>query len=114
MFRPPRKPCCSVAGEGARVLTLLSMLPELGVRRRFSESMGGGEGGSIGAMDTRPAMRETLCCDDLRRGRGDDGERAKGCMEGVGGRHRGGGMSCIGEEVMGVGFRAGDLRLEKA
>lgn len=77
MFRPPRKPWCSDEGDGARVLALLRMLPELGVRRRFSESIGGGEGGSMGAIDTRPAMRETRCWEDLLRGRGEDGERAK-------------------------------------
>lgn len=54
------------------------MLPELGVRRKFSVSIGVGEGGSMGAIDTRPAISETLCCDDLLLGRGDEGERATG------------------------------------
>lgn len=61
-------------GDGARVLAaVLSTLPELGVRRRDWGKMGGGEGGSIGAIDTRPAMRETRCWDDRRRGRGEAG-----------------------------------------
>ena len=60
MFRPPRKGWFS-EGEGGRVLATLKMLPELGVRRKFSVSIGGGEGGGSMAIDTRPAMSETLC-----------------------------------------------------
>lgn len=41
--------------------------------------IGGGEGGSIGAIDTRPAINDTRCCDERRRGCGAVGER-----EGVG------------------------------
>lgn len=71
MSRPPKNDSRSEDGDGGRVLRIL---PELGVRFKLSESIGGGEGGSMGAIDTRPAIRETRCWEDLLRGRheGDD------------------------------------------
>ena len=54
----------------------------------------------MGAIDTRPAIRETRCCDDRRLGRGDEGERVIGGITGVMGRH----IDCgrlFGEEVIG-------------
>jgi hypothetical protein len=79
MLLPPRNDSFSWAGDGARVLAAtLRKLPALSVRRRLCGKIGGGEGGSIGAMETRPAMRETRCREDRLRGRGDDGEREGG------------------------------------
>lgn len=96
MSRPPKKDSCSEHGEGARVL---SILPELGVRFKFSESIGGGEGRSMGAIDTRPAIRETRCWEDLLRGR-DDGDGGSGGIWGVCGavcgQHAAGEMSMEG------------------
>ncbi len=51
-----------------RLLELLTRWRDFGRR-------GGGEGGSIGAIETRPAIRDTRCCDERRRGRGWEGER---------------------------------------
>lgn len=56
----------------------LKQLPELSVRRKLWGNAGGGDGGSIGAMDTRPAMSETRCRDERLRGRGEEGERRGG------------------------------------
>lgn len=79
MLLPPRNDSFSWAGDGARVLAAtLRKLPELSVRRRLCGKMGVGDGGSIGAMETRPAMRDTRCLEERRRGRGDDGERDGG------------------------------------
>ena len=89
MSRPPKNDSCSEDGEGARVLRIL---PELGVRFKFSESIGGVEGGSIGAIDTRPAIRETRCWEDLLRGRND----GDGGSDGVCGQHVVGEMSMEG------------------
>ena len=77
------------------MLRLLRILPELGVRFRFSESIGGVEGGSTGAIDIRPAIRETRCWEDLLRGRGDEGEGGREIW-GVCGRHAAGEMSMEG------------------
>ena len=70
---------------------MLRTLPELGVRFKLSESIGVGEGGSMGAIDTRPAMRETRCWEDLLRGR-HEGEGSGG----VCGQHADGEMSIEG------------------
>lgn len=79
MLLPPRNDSFSWAGDGARVLAAtLRKLPELSVRRRLCGKMGVGDGDSIGAMETRPAMRDTRCLEERRRGRGDDGERDGG------------------------------------
>jgi len=95
--RPPRNDWGSEDGEGARVLIVeLRILPELGVRFRLSESIGGGEGGSMGAMDTRPAIRETRCWEDLLRGRGDEGDGGNSGIWGVCGQHVTGEMSMEG------------------
>ena len=91
MSRPPKNDSCSEHGEGARVL---KTLPELGVRFKFSESIGGGEGGSMGAIDTLPAIRETRCWEDLLRGR-NEGDEGSG---GVCGQHVDGEMSIEGEQ----------------
>ncbi len=32
----------------------------------------------MGAIDTLPAINDTRCCDERRRGRGEDGEREGG------------------------------------
>lgn len=65
------------AGVGGPVLAAtLSKLAELPVRTSFCTATVGGAGCSRGAMETRPAMRETRCCDERRVGRGDVGERA--------------------------------------
>lgn len=56
----------------------LDWLPK---RISFGDVTGGGEGGSMETKDSRPAMSETRCWDDRRRGRGAEGERADGgCM----------------------------------
>ena len=89
MSRPPKNDSHSEDGEGARVLRIL---PELGVRLKLSESIGGGEGGSMGAIDTRPAIKETRCWEDLLRGR-NEGEDGSG---GVCGQHVAGEMSIEG------------------
>jgi hypothetical protein len=88
--RPPKNDSFSEDGEGARVLRTL---PELGVRFKLSESIGGGEGGSMGAMDTRPAIRETRCWEDLLRGRNEGELEGSG---GVCGQHADGEMSIGG------------------
>ena len=72
---------------------MLRILPELGVRFKLSEIIGGGEGGSMGAIDTRPAIRETRCWEDLLRGRNDGEEEDNG---GVCGQHADGEMSIEG------------------
>ena len=71
---------------------MLRILPELGVRFKFSESIGVGEGGSMGAIDTRPAIRETRCWEDLLRGRHEGDEDS----DGVCGQHADGEMSIEG------------------
>ena len=53
----------------------LDWLPK---RMSLGDVIGGGEGGSRETKDNRPAMRETRCCDDRRRGRAAEGERAEG------------------------------------
>jgi hypothetical protein len=79
MLRPPRNDSPSVRGLGGAVLAAqLRKLLELSARCRLGASAGGGEGGSIGAIDTRPAIKETLCCEDRLRGRGAVGERGRG------------------------------------
>ena len=52
-----------------------SRVPVLLDRRRICGMTGGGEGGSIGAIETRPAIRETRCWEDRLRGRERVGER---------------------------------------
>lgn len=52
-----------------------STFPVLPDRRRIRGMVGGGEGGSIGAIETRPAISETRCWEDRLRGRGRVGER---------------------------------------
>ena len=90
--RPPRNDS-SEDGEGARVL---KTLPELGVRFKLSESIGGGEGGSMGAIDTRPAIRETRCWEDLLRGLGDEGDEGSDEIRGDCDKHTAGEMSMGG------------------
>lgn len=69
----------SSEGEGARVLAdVLRRLLLLPARFRLRVNIGGEAGGSIGAMETLPAIKDTLCCDERRRGRGKDGERDEG------------------------------------
>jgi len=52
----------SSEGDGARVLVdVPNRLPELFTRLRLWSSMGGGDGVSMGAMETLPAMRDTRC-----------------------------------------------------
>lgn len=78
ILRPPRKDSFSNEGEGGLVLAALSTLPELGVRLRLWGRIGGGEGGSTGAIETRPAISDTRCWEDRLRdrvdGEGDDGD----------------------------------------
>jgi len=63
------------SGHGDGDSELVSALPpELPERWSVRSSIGGGEGVSIGAISTRPATSETRCCDDRRRGRGEDGK----------------------------------------
>lgn len=65
-------------------MATLRKLAALFARTSFCGTSGGGEGGADGTIDTRPAMSETRCCDDLRRGRagppnrGDVGVRESG------------------------------------
>ena len=60
----------SELGVGGPVLVAtLRKLAALFARTSFCGTSGGGEGGADGTIDTRPAMSETRCCDDLRRGR---------------------------------------------
>lgn len=69
----------SRAGVGGQVLaTEDNILPVLPDRCRIFGIAGGGEGGSIGAIITRPAMRDTRCCEDLLRARDKVGERESG------------------------------------
>lgn len=69
----------SRAGVGGQVLaTEDNILPVLPDRCRIVGIVGGGEGGSIGAIITRPAMSDTRCCEDLLRGRDIVGERGGG------------------------------------
>jgi hypothetical protein len=56
--------------------TDVSGFPVLPDRRRICGMASVGEGGSIGAIETRPAMRETRCWEDRLRGRERVGERA--------------------------------------
>ena len=74
---------------------MLRILPELGVRFKFSESIDGGEGGSMGAIDTRPAIRETRCWEDLLRGR-IDGDGGSDGIWGDCGQHAAGETSIEG------------------
>lgn len=72
----------SPAGVGGLVLAAIeSKLAVEPVRINFCTATVGGAGCSMGAIETRPAMRETRCCDERRLGLGDVGER-----EGGGGR----------------------------
>ena len=100
MSRPPKNDSCSEHGEGARVLRIL---PELGVRFKFSESIGGGEGRSMGAIDTRPAIRETRCWEDLLRGRVDGDDDSGGIRGDCGGIWGDCGQHTAGELSMGGG-----------
>lgn len=75
MVFPSGSFCPSDDGVGDLVLTDDSIFPALPDRRRICGITGDGDGGSIGAIETRPAMRETRCWDDRLRGRGRVGER---------------------------------------
>lgn len=59
---------------GAPTLATLRKLVALFERTSLVVA-GGGEGGSTWAMETRPAIRETRCCDDRLRGRREDDAR---------------------------------------
>ncbi|KAG6878403.1 hypothetical protein C0993_007585 [Termitomyces sp. T159_Od127] len=86
ILRAPRKASFSASrlGEGARVLTAaLRELLELSVLRRLWGKRVGEDGVSTGAMETRPAMRETRWREDRLRGRGDEGDREDGVQEEV-------------------------------
>ena len=119
MLLVPRNDSFSREGEGARVLEApLIKLPELSVRRKLCGKRVQGDGGSKGAMDTRPAISETRCREDLLRGRGDDGEREVGgrpdpialeMLEGFGDEGGDPGAETIGESVEGI---AGGVRVE--
>ena len=79
ILRPPMKLSLSGEGLGGRVETTLVRLDELPNRMSFGDDSGGDKDvGSIWTMDNRPAIRETRCCDDLRRGRGAVGDRDSG------------------------------------
>ena len=69
-------------GEGARVDASERRLLWLFARRREAARRGGGDGGSIGAMDTRPAISEIRCCDERRLGCAVEGDREKGGLTG--------------------------------
>ena len=64
MLRSPKNDSLSGTGDGGRVLGVLDtereQVAELFVRQRLWGKTGGGDGGSRGAIDTRPAIRETL------------------------------------------------------
>lgn len=63
--------CASDTGVGGLVLATDEIkFPELPERRNICGIGREAEGGSMGAMETRPAMRDTRCCEDRRRGRG--------------------------------------------
>ena len=66
-------------GVGGQVLcAMLKRLPELPDRTSFCGATGKSDGGSMGAMETRPAIRETRCCEERLRGLGEVGERIGG------------------------------------
>ena len=76
MVFPSGSICPLDVGVGGLVLrTDDSRVPVLLDRRRICGMTGGGEGGSIGAIETRPAIRETRCWEDRLRGRERVGER---------------------------------------
>lgn len=75
----------SELGVGGPVLAaMLRKLAALFARTSVWGTAGGGDGGWDGTIDTRPAIRETRCCEDRRRGRavppsrGDVGVRDNG------------------------------------
>lgn len=116
MFFSPRKIASFPDGDGGRALSAwLKKLRLLDERRKFADKTGGGEGGSMGVINTCPAMRDTLFCEDRRLSLGDVGERANGWIIGVLGRH--GARLSRGDAggVMTSGFksRAGDLSLKE-
>jgi len=65
----------SFTGDDARILAnTLIRLSELFVGLRLGSSIGGVDEISTGAMETRPAKRDTRCWDERQRGRGEEGE----------------------------------------
>jgi len=68
MLRSARNALGSLLAMGAPTLATLRKLVALFVRTSLVVA-GGGEGGSTWAMETLPAIRETRCCEDRRRGR---------------------------------------------
>jgi hypothetical protein len=79
MVLPSDSEAVSREGVGGQVLaTEDRVLPVLPDRCRIWGIRGGGEGGSIVAIITRPATRDTRCCEDLLRGGGKVGEREGG------------------------------------
>jgi len=61
----------SIPGVGGLVLLArLRKLVALLERIKWALGFGGGDGGSMNAIETRPAIKETRCWDDRRRGRG--------------------------------------------
>lgn len=84
----------------------LRKLPELSARQRLWGRIDG-DGGSIGAIETRPAISDTRWREERLRNRGEEGDRTDG------GRAEDGfeparladlgedGRECIGEEISG-------------
>jgi hypothetical protein len=81
MVLPPSKDSLSGCGVGGPALAAtLRKLLVLSTRCRLNGAgnEGVGSGGSMGAINTRPAIRETLCLEDRRLGLGRVGERDRG------------------------------------
>ena len=71
---PEREDVCSDASGvgGPTLLATLRKLAALLARTSVWVAVGGGDGGSTGRIETRPANIEMRCCDERRRGRGSD------------------------------------------
>ena len=84
MLRSLRASTSELGVGGPVLVATLRKLAALFARTSFCGTSGGGDGGADGTIDTRPAMSETRCCEDLRRGRagppnrGDVGVRESG------------------------------------
>lgn len=78
MLRSPTVGALSTPGVGGpALLATLKKLAALPDRTSFCGPIGGGDGGSAGIIETRPAMRETRCCEERRRDRGVPGIRGE-------------------------------------
>lgn len=121
MLRSPTALCSAPGVGGPTLLATLRKLAALLARTNVCGPVGGGDGGSTGSIETRPAISDTRCCDERRRGRGvgeargedgvgRDGDRGSELERLAGDKGRGEeGRDWIGELVTGPEMKLPEL-----